>query len=347
MTIKEITLLVPGLRRFEEHGFRELSATAGRLPALELIMARGRKLRLPGNNLDRTLGSFFGLSLAAESSLPVAALAHSLQYETPADHWYMHCDPVLIQPNRDHLLLVGNDMLDYTEREAQQIVNDINATYRDQSWQIKMLSTRQWVLEMQQAPDLQTHPLNSVVGRKINAFLPHGRDATAWHALMNELQMLLHSHPLNQSRAMRGEVAANSIWFWGEGHLPALTNDAAAPRWAQCWANHVPTLALAKLSDTPRIDLPATADIWMQQAITTGHHLVLIDSLDLPSAVLDPVLWWQQLSQLDAQWFMPLVSALRRSGALSKLTLSAADGWSYELTAGMTKHWWKRVKAIV
>ncbi|KPJ95149.1 MAG: hypothetical protein AMJ55_04575 [Gammaproteobacteria bacterium SG8_15] len=347
MTSKEITLIVPGLRRFEDAGFRELSASAGRLPALELIFARARKTSTSNCNLDETLGSLFGLSLAADTSLPAAALAHSFKYETPADHWYIHCDPVVIQPNRDHLMLLGNDMLDYSEQDAEQLISDINATYSDQPWQVKMLSPRQWVMEMPHTPAIHTCSMHSTVGRRINDFLPQGQDARAWHALMNELQMLLHSHPVNQSRNMSGRVAANSVWFWGEGVLPVPANDSASARWAQCWSNHNSTLALARLNKIPRVDLPASADIWLEQAITPGQHLIVIDSLDLPAVSLDPVTWWQVLMQLNEQWFAPLLSALRSNGALAKLTLMSADGWCYELTPTLAKRWWKRVKALV
>ena len=76
MTAKEITLVIPGLQRFEENGYRELSASVGRLPALELILARARKTRTTDHNLDDTLCNLFGLSLAVDTTLPVAALAH-------------------------------------------------------------------------------------------------------------------------------------------------------------------------------------------------------------------------------------------------------------------------------
>jgi len=42
-----------------------------------------------------------------------------------------------------------------------------------------------------------------------------------FHALMNEAQMLLHEHPVNAGREARGELALNSIWFWGGGVIDA------------------------------------------------------------------------------------------------------------------------------
>ena len=39
--------------------------------------------------------------------------------------------------------------------------------------------------------------------------------------LLNEVQVLLHQHPLNAARQTRGLPPVNSVWFWGAGRLPA------------------------------------------------------------------------------------------------------------------------------
>lgn len=341
---KDITLVLPGLRRFEDEVYRELLAPAERLPALELIIARSRNNNFAARNLDQTLWRLFGMPPIADAGLPAAALAHSLRYETSPDYWYMHCDPVVIQPNRDHLLMLGNSMLEFSEQEALQIISDINGTYDDQPWRLKLLTANQWIMEMPRAPAIKTHALSRVTGEKIYEFLPTGGEAKTWHALMNELQMLLHSHPVNQARAASGLPAANSIWFWGEGRLPVA---AARPNaWAQCWSQHTSTLALAKLNKIPHCDLPATANDWLKLAMPPGSHLVVMDFLDAPALFMDPALWWQALSRLNAQWLAPLLAALQNK-TLTKITLHTADGGIFELTPARAKRWWKRIKALI
>ena len=44
----------------------------------------------------------------------------------------------------------------------------------------------------------------AVAGEDIDRFLPAGRDGKAWHAVMNEVQMLFHDHPVNVAREARG-----------------------------------------------------------------------------------------------------------------------------------------------
>ena len=50
--------------------------------------------------------------------------------------------------------------------------------------------------------------------------MPQGDGAMAWHAFMNEIQMFLFDHPINQDRIQRGLLSPNSIWFSGGGILP-------------------------------------------------------------------------------------------------------------------------------
>ena len=102
----ELTLVVPGLLRFEDKSYRELVVQAERIPALELIISRSQRLKTNGYNLESSLGELFGLSEELTSSLPVAALSHYLKFGELNDNWYMPCDPVVMQPNRDHLLML-------------------------------------------------------------------------------------------------------------------------------------------------------------------------------------------------------------------------------------------------
>lgn len=343
---KELTLVIPGLMRFEDKAYREIIIQAERVPALELIMSRAQCLKTDSKSIESVLGKLFGLSEELTSNLPVAALSHYLKFGELNNNWYIRCDPVVMQPNRDHLLLLGNELFELSEQAAEQIISDINATYQDLPWQLKMLSPKHWVLEMEQQPGIKTIPLHSVVGKNINDYLPTGEDSTSWHVLLNELQMLLHSHTVNRERESKGLPTINSVWFWGEGQLPRDIKKSEDLGWVQCWSNHSTTLALARLCKIPRVDCPINANTWLEQAITPGQHLVVIDTLDSSGLALDPFDWWQALMELNEQWISPLLSALQTK-ELSKLVLNTGDGRSFMLTAKMAKRWWKRIKPLV
>jgi len=55
-----------------------------------------------------------------------------------------------------------------------------------------------------------------------------GSDRKAWHTRLNEIQILLHTSPVNAAREARGLVPANSVWFWAAGGCRRLVPCAGA-----------------------------------------------------------------------------------------------------------------------
>ena len=345
-----LTLFVPGLMWFEDSRYRELvrqlPQQQRRLPVLELMISRSEKSRINATSFESALFELFHLEKPDSGDYPIGALSYYLHSGEISRRWYMRADPVYMQPNRDHLLLLGNDMIDISTQDAEQLVGDINKTYFDTPWEIKMLSARHWVLEMDQAPNIQTHSLANVTGRNINDYLPYGDDATGWHALLNELQMLLHSHAVNRDREMRGLPTVNSVWFWGAGQLPRVDGDNKQQDFVQCWSQHPTVLALARYCGIPRVDLPEDGDAWLKYAITPGNHLLMLDDLNVPVSLVDPYQWWQSLLMIEQQWLQPLLSALQ-NGDLAKLCVISDSGQRLNLTPALSKRWWKRSKALV
>ncbi|MBS0342599.1 MAG: hypothetical protein JSS56_18940, partial [Proteobacteria bacterium] len=99
---------------------------------------------------------------------------------------------------------------------------------------------------------LPTASIDRAAGFPISEWSPHGEAARPLRRLQNEMQMLLYTHPVNDTRAERGVPAINSFWLSGTGVLPngvppepagvafdnslraaAMQDDAAA--WAQAW----------------------------------------------------------------------------------------------------------------
>ncbi|MEZ0332311.1 MAG: hypothetical protein ACAH07_12355, partial [Methylophilaceae bacterium] len=54
-------------------------------------------------------------------------------------------------------------------------------------------------------------------GRDIRQHMPQGKGMAKWHGILNEIQMLLHDHAINQSREQNGLVPINSVWISGGG----------------------------------------------------------------------------------------------------------------------------------
>ena len=67
-------------------------------------------------------------------------------------------------------------------------------------------------------------PPHDISGKVIKEHLSDSENAKELIAMMKESYDFLMEHPVNKERMAKGERPANSIWLWGEGTKPALSN---------------------------------------------------------------------------------------------------------------------------
>ncbi len=67
-------------------------------------------------------------------------------------------------------------------------------------------------------------PPHDISGKVIGEHLSDSENAKELIQMMKESYDFLMEHPVNKERMARGERPANSIWLWGEGTKPALSN---------------------------------------------------------------------------------------------------------------------------
>ncbi len=69
---------------------------------------------------------------------------------------------------------------------------------------------------------METTPPHDITGSPIGQHLPKGPGADRLLGLMEASREILGYHPINISRYKRGQLPANSIWFWGQGKAPYI-----------------------------------------------------------------------------------------------------------------------------
>ena len=67
-------------------------------------------------------------------------------------------------------------------------------------------------------------PPHDILGKPITNYLPEGDNAREILNMMEESYKFLSVHPVNKARKNRGLRPGNSIWIWGEGHRPQLSD---------------------------------------------------------------------------------------------------------------------------
>src|SRR5690606_8083595 len=77
--------------------------------------------------------------------------------------------------------------------------------------------SRAWLIGVPRELEISTVTTAFAAEHEWSAVLPQGRDAPWVRRTMTELQMLLHEHPVNESRAARDKPTVNALWLWGHG----------------------------------------------------------------------------------------------------------------------------------
>ncbi|MDE1981805.1 MAG: hypothetical protein KGI81_05645 [Betaproteobacteria bacterium] len=187
-----------------------------RLPNLERALTRGKFALLRHEAmLESWPDDAAGTSLAER-------MAHEAGIAGEASYW-LCADPIHLQVEGDALLLLERYSFSLLPEEAEALVATLNRHFNHQGFRFFVLSPGVWLVGLKAPPSIQTtHPLRRV-GRNIDGYLPQGDAARHWRGVFNEVQMLFHEHPVNQSREARGERAISGVWFWD---YPTATHEA-------------------------------------------------------------------------------------------------------------------------
>jgi len=119
-------------------------------------------------------------------------------------------------------------MVDYssdeiTSAEGAQLMQAINEVFRTEDICFYAgTSYRNLMVDHAGKTGAQLTPPHDISSRVIGAYLPKG--APHLLEMMKKSYDILKEHPVNLDRIKRGLHPANSIWFWGEGTKPGVTN---------------------------------------------------------------------------------------------------------------------------
>ena len=311
-------LVVPGLFR---------AANLLRFPALELLLARGRRRAHEAQTLEQWARDRFELGAGP---FPAGALTRRAQGGDPGAASWVRADPVHLRLMRDRAVIAPGDAFDISGEEAHALCDALNAHFAD--LEFTPVDPRRWCARME-AP-VEARPALDAAGEE-----PDVRRAGA--ALLTEVQMVLHSHPVNDAREARGEPAINSVWFWGAG--PAQSAHCV---WQSVAADDPAMIGAARLAGARQRALPRSATEWIERLPEEGRHLAVIDRLRAALVLAEDVN--ERIAALERDWFAPLLAALR-SGRIGMVSLHAPDGaqaLSFETIRGDLRRFWRLPKNI-
>ena len=318
--------------------YRELDT-----PALEQLLAKGRRRRAEAPSAEAWLCGQFGVD--KQGDWPVAPYSLLADGGEPGAYHWLRADPVHLRLEGNRLVLVDSGGFSIAQQEAESLTGSLNAHFSEDGLSFYPLQPDHWYLRAEAAPALETTALPDAAGRSIGALLPRGTDAPSWRARLNEVQMLLHGHPVNDERESAGKLPINSIWPWGGGRL----QDPVTAPCDAVWSRDPFAAGLAQAARIAARNLPDGAADLLRASASEGVNLILLDRLRGAAQYGDTHGWRAGLQQLERDWFAPLLEALRqeRVGMLSLHALGPAGVLSSETTRGDLRRFWRRIKPLL
>ena len=311
------------------------------LEAIETIVAKGRRTRSPGLATERWLLERFGVE--RQPDWPAAPFSLLADGGAPGDGIWVRADPVHLRLERDHLVLADCTLFRISREESEALVQSLNEHF-DERLIVYPLRPERWHARFSDRPEIETTPLSAARGGVVDGHLPRGGDCVRWHALVNELQMLLHEHPVNAEREARGELPINSVWFWGAGRL----QQPSARAFQYVAADDPLALGLAQAAGARARPLPPDGNAWLAGAGDIGVALLLLDWLAPASRYGDVQTWRAGLARMEKAWFAPLLAALKQ-GRIGMLTLYLAGEEQLlrvEATRFDLRYFWRRSRPV-
>ena len=334
-------LLVPALMSAREALHDALAGL--QLPGLETLLARGRSAWSQALTAERWLVEAFNDEDAPLPAGALTVLADAAPDMDPGGALWMRADPVHLRLHGDVLTLVPGTVSGIAREEADAFCDTLSRHF---TGAVTFYATRaeRWCGRLESEIAVASESALAVAGSDLDAHLGARANARRWHALLNEIQMVLHEHPANRAREERGVPQINSVWLWGAGRLPA----AARGPWHSVAADEPIALGLARLAGMHHRPLPRSAAEWLAHAPEDGRHLFVLDALRVPNALGDAQAYRDSLLRLETLWFAPLLAALR-AGRIGMVTLhvpDASQALSFETARGDLMRFWRRARRL-
>lgn len=269
---RTLQLWLPALAHFApEHPLRAWLTRADRL-------AEGASGYLGG------LGGWFA---GVDAQVAAGALTRELIAGDAGNHLWLSADPAWVQPDMTGVRLLACGHMQLDQATAEALADTLRPVFDEAGMELLVSAPDHWHLRLPADTALpEIVAPEQALGEDLSQHLPAGEQGRRWRVLLNDVQVMLHQHPLHAARAAQGLPPVNSLWLWGGGRLP----EPAASSLAGVVSDD---LLLRALASRAGIAVQARTPETLASAPAGG----LVDLQDLPATDL-AASWWPLLESL-------------------------------------------------
>jgi hypothetical protein len=269
-------------------------------------------------------------------NFPVLPFAQAYVDQDAGDrHKYLLFRPVHLKADMHNAIVVPIENNQENSDDIFKLINELS-DYFNVDCDIQAVAGDAWLMRLKQCdpPSHYPHYL-SIIGRKADPYTEQSKALLPWYQLMNEMQMYLHQHEINQRRQQTGLLTINSLWFWGAGsRLPG-------PGTSTSWFCDDELL-----SQFARVSGIEVADLSKLETASFNRHSLIIDLSVLQAMKTDAESNLQALLQrIEKKLFKPLLGAVSKQKC--SLRLRAGSGFDYRLKPVSMFRFWCRPKNLL
>lgn len=137
------------------------------------------------------------------------------------------CNVVTVtdEENYEDKTIIDHSADEITTEEARELIKAIDEAFSNEKFSFYPGVSYRHIMVWDKGPlDFTLTPPHDILERKVGDYLPKGEGSEYILDMMKRSYDILNNHPVNIKRAERGLKKANSIWIWGEGKKPLLSD---------------------------------------------------------------------------------------------------------------------------
>lgn len=176
---------------------------------------------------ERALARLAGWG-GGDGRLPWAAQRAQLDGIDTGDLAWGMLSPTHWHVGADHLTMLDPDALQLTPGDSRTLMDAVAPLFHDDGWLMAWGAPTRWYVAHESLAEFPTASIDRVIGRNPDVWMPDHPRAATLRRLQSEVQMVLHSHPVNERRAEQDQLPVNSVWLSGCGMRQAARGPSAA-----------------------------------------------------------------------------------------------------------------------
>lgn len=152
---------------------------------------------------------------------PLEAL--SLKIQMDSTDIILRCNLVTVSENEpyDQKTIIDHSSGEISSEDADILMDAVREAFNSDEFQFHSGTSYRHITVWKNGSVLDFEPPHDHLGEVIGPYLPEN---PVFRNMMQKSFDVLNNHPLNLKRAEEGKNKANSIWFWGAGTKPSLSN---------------------------------------------------------------------------------------------------------------------------